>query len=148
VEAVIRQLGPGRKAVLLAFSDSTLLPLLEEGRFLVKRGLYLLPLNPDHFAIALDKACTLRLAQSLNVEVPPTWSCGTELELQQISGELAFPLVLKPRRSIYSIGNAVIHKTAIFAFSPRISKENLRLFCLRPERLPYFKNSFGAKKRE
>jgi predicted ATP-grasp superfamily ATP-dependent carboligase len=48
----------------------------------------------------------------------PTWSCSTEFEVQQITREPAFPLVLKPRRSIYSIGNAVIHKTAIFAFSP------------------------------
>jgi hypothetical protein len=73
VDAVTRATGGAGKTVLLAFSDSTLLPLVEGNRFLGRHGLYVLPPDQECFDIAFDKARTLKLAK-----LGPDMSCEVE----------------------------------------------------------------------
>src|SRR6476660_5503906 len=78
VDAVIRQTRLTGRMVLLAFSDSTLLPLVEDERFLQNHGIYVLPASRQYFDIEFDKARTLALAWKIGVGIPQTYLCKNE----------------------------------------------------------------------
>src|SRR5512142_1524815 len=115
VQSVVRHAPRG--SVLLPFSDSTLLPLLDKEGFLSCCSRYPLPACPDHFETAFDKARTMRFAQDLGVEIPATHICESESDLSAALPRLRYPAVIKPRRSVRWEGNGGIHSTAAFAFS-------------------------------
>lgn len=56
---------------------------------------------PDHADLlrAVDKSQSTALAQSLGIAIPKTFSAIVIEEAQEISGEIRFPVVLKPRTS-------------------------------------------------
>jgi predicted ATP-grasp superfamily ATP-dependent carboligase len=116
-DAVIRQSDRAGQAVLLAFSDSTLLPLVEDGRFLGKSGIYVMPPDREHFDIAFDKARTLAMARKIGVEIPKTYPWASGAEFSGMLRELTYPVVIKPRRSVNWSGNSGVCKSAAFAFS-------------------------------
>jgi predicted ATP-grasp superfamily ATP-dependent carboligase len=103
--------------VLLAFSDASLLPLLSSEHFENKLWTYLLPASRENFEIALDKSRTLKLAQEVGVEIPITHICTPEDDLAAIAGDMEYPVVVKPRRSVSWNGNTGVQTTAMFAFS-------------------------------
>ena len=115
VDSVMRQAPKG--SVLLAFSDSTLLPLIDRKGFPDCRCICPLPLSRDDFEIAFDKARTLKLAEALGVDIPATHFCAGEDDLSAILPKVTYPAVVKPRRSLHWTGDAGIHSTAVFAFS-------------------------------
>ncbi len=105
------------RPVLFAFSDSTLLPLVETWR----AGEYwnwLLPPSLHCFDVAFDKGRTLELARAVNIDSPATYCQPTGAGLDAFLEEHDFPLVVKPRRSVYwpgGEGNFGIQVTASFA---------------------------------
>ncbi len=111
VKRLMQQLG---RVVLFAFSDSTLLPLvrnsvLPDGQIqLCDRQLW---------NVAFDKARTLSLAEELGVPIPKTYICQTIGEACRVACELSFPVVLKPRRSVFWDGNRGVQQSPSFAFS-------------------------------
>ncbi len=124
VESVLRQAPRG--SVVLPFSDSTLLPLLEENALQRAGCLYPLPGCRDSFDTAFDKARTMRLADSLGIETPITYFCESESDLSSAASQLSYPAVVKPRHSVRWKGNLGIHSTAAFAFSPEDLRRKFR----------------------
>jgi predicted ATP-grasp superfamily ATP-dependent carboligase len=125
VDAVIRQTRLTGRVVLLAFSDSTLLPLVEDERFLQDHGIYVLPASRQYFDIAFDKARTLELAWKIGVGIPQTYLCKSESDFSAVLRDLTYPVVVKPRRSVSWKGGTGAHRTARFAFLP----EDVRKQC-------------------
>lgn len=106
--------------VLFAFSDSTLLPLVNIAHHDVP-WTWPLPLSLDCFEVAFDKASTLELARAVGIEVPATYSETTGAGLPAFLKAHGFPLVVKPRRSVFwnhKNGNQGIQISASFATSP------------------------------
>ena len=85
--------------VLLAFSDSTLLPLAADSR---AGEWWRWPLAPSNecFWLAFDKGSTLALAQSLGLAIPKTYFQSSAAGLPEFLDKCPFPLVVKPRRSV------------------------------------------------
>src|SRR5229473_3215205 len=61
LDAIIRQSSSVGKKVILAFSDSSLLPLVRNAGSVAPHSVTLLPSNLEHFYTAFDKALTLTL---------------------------------------------------------------------------------------
>jgi predicted ATP-grasp superfamily ATP-dependent carboligase len=135
VEAVRQQSNRIGKAVLLTFSDSTLLPLVEATGLLGDQLLYTLPFNRAHFDLAFDKALTLRLAQEMGLETPITFF-DADLDDPCICSNLSYPLVVKPRRSVHWNGNSGVLKTADFACAFEDLKRQFRMIVSRTGECP------------
>jgi len=133
IEAVRRQAPQG--AVLLSFSDSTLLPLLDDG-FIGCHSLYPLPASRDRFDIAFDKVRTMQFAEATGVEIPVTYVCESENAFSAALPKLAYPVVIKPRRSMHWKGNLGIHSTATFAFSPEDLRRKFAAMLARSAEFP------------
>ncbi len=125
LDAIIRQSSSVGKKVILAFSDSSLLPLVRNAGSVAPHSVTLLPSNLEHFYTAFDKALTLTLAEKIGVEIPATYFCATESDVSAILPELTFPVVIKPRRTVSWRGNAGTQTGPAFAFSP----EDLKSKC-------------------
>ncbi len=119
--------------VLFAFSDSTLLPLVPSKRARINRAApawnCLLPSSLDCFDVAFDKGRTLKLADSVGIEGPATYAEPSAEWLPDFLERNRFPLVVKPRRSVYwnCAGNPDrgVQVTATFA----TSAEDLKTKC-------------------
>ena len=100
-DAVARYLlGPDaghlRGAVLLACSDSALELAARRADALRRR--YRLDLaNPAAQLAMLDKLATYRHAAAAGVPTPRFWVAGSRADLAALRGELAYPLIVKPR---------------------------------------------------
>lgn len=112
--------------MLLAFSDSTLLPLLDDSVTLSGQLKYPFPPNRQLLDIAFNKARTLSLAQELGIPVPETYNCPDIEDVCRVAQQLSFPIVLKPRSTVSWAGNVGVQQTASFAFS----ESHLRKKCL------------------
>lgn len=58
---------------------------------------------------ALDKEKTLRLAESIGIPMPKTFYPEKESELEDISSQLTFPVMMKPKKSYGSFGVTICH---------------------------------------
>src|SRR6266404_4216083 len=118
LDVVIRYSGQPGKTVVMAFSDSTLLPLAQTENYVARHGAGVLPSDRDDFYMAFDKAMTLKLAERIGVEIPVTYFCTNEADVAAVLPELDFPVVVKPRRSVSWNGNEGIQTSVAFALSP------------------------------
>lgn len=117
VEAVNRKARELGACAVFAFSDSTLLPLVENRESLPDSLRLVLPSSLADFRTAFDKSSTVKLAQSLGIEVPPTFWCKDLAELDAIGREIGYPVVIKPLRTVSWTGNFGVQRTSVFAFS-------------------------------
>lgn len=115
--------------VLFTFSDSTLLPFVHlEPADAPWRSL--LPSSQNCFDVAFDKGRTLELASALGIHAPATYSQASGDDLSDFSRRHGFPLVVKPRRSVYweGRGSSGVQVTASFASSPEELKTKCAAF--------------------
>jgi len=127
VRCVLEEAGRAGNPVLFAFSDSTLVPLVNVAHHDVPWS-WLLPSSLDCFEVASDKASTLELARALGIDVPATYSKTTGDGLPAFMKDHGLPLVVKPSRSVFwnrENGNRGIQISSSFATSP----EDLLLKC-------------------
>jgi predicted ATP-grasp superfamily ATP-dependent carboligase len=99
-DAVKRQASHMHTPVLFAFSDASLLPLITDPLALNNDWRYVAP-DPKNLRVAFDKALTVQLARNLKISVPRTHICETVREAAMLCRQLQFPVVLKPRHSVY-----------------------------------------------
>ena len=116
VECVRRQAGSFGRPILLTFSDSTLLPLLSVAHR-DRAWTWLVPDAMNSLDLAFDKFKTLELARELGIQVPDTYlgAMGTSFPIFLKSH--GWPLVVKPRRTVYWHGNRGVQGSAVFAIS-------------------------------
>ncbi len=117
LEAVTRQARDLGDCAVFAFSDSTLLPLVENRESLPHSLRWVLPSSFSDFLTAFDKSLTVKLAQSIGIEVPRTFWCKDLAELEAIGQEIGYPVVIKPLRTVSWTGNFGVQRTSVFAFS-------------------------------
>jgi len=105
----------GGQPVILSFSDSTLLPLLTVDR----RDAAWTWLVPDAVTLdmAFDKLRTLEVARELGIQVPETYSGAVDESVPEPLKAHGWPLVVKPRRSVYWRNNRGVQGSAVFATS-------------------------------
>lgn len=132
VASVLSKVEEIGQVVLLVFSDSTLLPLVETNASSRHRLLYQLP-SAEYFRAAFDKASTLSLAREIGVHTPATHLCSKIADISSLAHRLTYPVVIKPRRSVWWDGECGIQRTATFAFSADdlIEKCQSVLLCMR-----------------
>jgi len=99
VTSLVHENSDSGPPVLLAFSDSTLLPLAADSRA-GEWWKWPLSTGDECFWLAFDKGCTLALAESLGVAIPKTYFQTSADDLPEFLHNCSFPLVVKPRRSV------------------------------------------------
>jgi hypothetical protein len=123
--SVVRRANFIGNPVLFAFSDSTLLPLVGVPQGNASWN-WLLPQSPDCFEAAFDKGRTLDLARAVGIEGPATYAEATGDGLPAFLERHDFPVVVKPRRSVYwNSEDRGIQVTASFA----ASADDLKIKC-------------------
>ncbi|HYK95016.1 MAG TPA: hypothetical protein VE011_03990 [Candidatus Dormibacteraeota bacterium] len=85
-------------AVLLAASDAAL-EFVSDHRPELAARFRLDDSNPSAQLCMLDKLCTYQAAVAAGVPTPRFWAVASTDDVEAVSGELVFPLIVKPRRS-------------------------------------------------
>lgn len=120
VACILREAEAAGHPVLLAFSDSTLLPLADFPRGQQNWRWPLAPGN-DCFQLAFDKGRTLELAESIGLGAPTTYNGTNRSGLTEFLRRHTFPLVVKPRHSVSwrhgTQGQVGVHLSPQFATS-------------------------------
>lgn len=83
--------------VVFACSDACFLPISRERQRFGETVRVLA--RPEDVETAFDKLKTLELARSLGVNIPKTYKIENQEDLGRVVDRLAYPLVVKPRRS-------------------------------------------------
>ncbi len=89
----------GDRPVVYAFSDATYLSLFEHRDELAACATLVVP-EETAVGIAFDKAATYSLARVSGIPTIPTYTPATKEELTSLAGRLAYPAVVKARRSV------------------------------------------------
>jgi|TARA_Y100000310_G_C20639680_1_gene793192 predicted ATP-grasp superfamily ATP-dependent carboligase len=64
----------------------------------------------DKMILALDKANTLKIAESIKIPHPKTYYPDNLFELKQVISDLVYPVVVKARRNYGAVGVELCHK--------------------------------------
>jgi predicted ATP-grasp superfamily ATP-dependent carboligase len=95
---------------VLPMTERTLLPLSRERARLADLATFVLPAH-DRVLEACSKDRTTRLASSLGIVVPRTWTLGgSAVEAKELARELPYPVVLKPAMS-HEPGDGIVRST-------------------------------------
>jgi predicted ATP-grasp superfamily ATP-dependent carboligase len=96
---VVAEAEKKRGTLVLPMTEATTLLISGQRERMVAAGAsFVLPSHADLMR-AVDKRYTTSLAQGLGVAIPKTYSVSNSEELQNVSREIQFPAVLKPRTS-------------------------------------------------
>jgi predicted ATP-grasp superfamily ATP-dependent carboligase len=87
------------KCLVLPMSERTTLPLSGQRDAIAECGGRLVLPAHDSLVRAFDKLQMIRLAQSLGITVPETWTVGSQEDAHRLSSSLPYPVVLKARMS-------------------------------------------------
>lgn len=107
----------GDRPVIFCMSDNTLLPLALHRDQVEAAGRLVRPETKD-FNVAFDKALTLKLAEGLGVPMPKTFYIENHQDLEAAVGQLACPLVIKPRYSCSWVNGKGVRGRTKFAETP------------------------------
>ncbi len=114
VEKEARRMGD--KPVIYAFGDATLLALYRARERFAPSATLVFP-DERAMEIAFDKAVTYSLARVSNIPTILTYTPATPTELAGVGEKIAYPAVLKPRKSM-TIHNGISHfESAVFVHS-------------------------------
>jgi len=107
-------------------SATALKPLLSNS---VTRPFIALP-DLDSFEIALDKNQTLSLAKELGIPTPKSWLIESLNDVDSISSDSGYPLVIKPARSIGDSGDKRQQLNVAYAHSAEELANKLKHYLL------------------
>lgn len=114
IVALNRLIERERFDLVLPVTDATVYALqTHRGELTSASPIYLL--DDDAFRVVFDKLETCRLAESLDVMVPPTFVLEPGQSVDTLVQDLCFPVVVKPRCSVRNIGQSHFVR---FAHSP------------------------------
>jgi predicted ATP-grasp superfamily ATP-dependent carboligase len=96
--------------VLPMTEATTLLISSHRQRFTAAGARFVLPDHSDLLR-AIDKNQTTALAQSLGIVVPQTYAVSSTEQVTEISGQIRFPVILKPKTSYQRSSRGTVHAT-------------------------------------
>jgi predicted ATP-grasp superfamily ATP-dependent carboligase len=107
VGSIVQQTALAPGALVLPMTERTTLPLSAARDAIAAAGGRLV--LPAHEVVlrAFDKDATTRIAGSLGVDVPATFTIASDADARACETALRYPIVLKPRRSQELIGDSV-----------------------------------------
>ena len=108
--------GEHRPDLLIPVTEKTLIPIAENRQRFVGRTQLAIAADAS-LKTVLNKQATAILAESLGIATPKSLVAGDQQQLLQCAGQIGFPLVLKPIRSISRKSGAVGPQLAVtYAF--------------------------------
>jgi predicted ATP-grasp superfamily ATP-dependent carboligase len=115
-EDILKELERTKYDLLIPMSDLTAFLVSEHKKDFSRSTRVPLP-EREIFEKASDKAEMLRLARENSIPIPKTYFIDDFDEIKGLSGCLAYPVVIKPRRSEFFIGNGWVHAGVDYAYS-------------------------------
>jgi predicted ATP-grasp superfamily ATP-dependent carboligase len=97
--------------LVLPMTEATTLLISNHRERLAAVGARFVLPNHSDLLRAIDKSQTTPLAQSLGMVVPQTYPVSSAEELTQISGQIRFPVILKPKSSYQQSSRGTVHAT-------------------------------------
>lgn len=116
VEDILRELKNRNYDLLIPMTDLTVL-LVSENKDELSRYTRIPFPEKEIFQKACDKAEVLKLAQELKIPIPSTYFVENWDEIKNLSSRLSYPVVIKPRRSGFLVGNGWVHAGVDYAYS-------------------------------
>jgi predicted ATP-grasp superfamily ATP-dependent carboligase len=116
VEDVLNELGRHDYDLLVPMTDLTAF-LVSENKEKLSRSTRIPIPEKQIFERAYDKAEVLRLAQENGIPIPRTYFIDDFGEIKDLSIRLKYPVVIKPRRSKFFVGNGWVHGGVEYAHS-------------------------------
>lgn len=104
---VLAEAAQERGTLVLPMTEATTLLISSHREEFLAAGIRLV--LPEHADLlrAIDKRCTTALAQSLGIAIPKTYSLESLEQVSDISPQIRFPVVLKPKTSHEQSANGV-----------------------------------------
>jgi predicted ATP-grasp superfamily ATP-dependent carboligase len=118
VEDILKELRSHNYGLLIPMTDLTAFLVSENKENLSRTTQIPLP-EKEAFRRACDKAEVLRLAQQIGVPIPGTYFPEDFDEIKKLSSRLSYPVVIKPRRSRFFVGNGWVRAGVNYAHSAR-----------------------------
>jgi predicted ATP-grasp superfamily ATP-dependent carboligase len=116
VEDILKELESHAYDLLIPMTDLTAFLVSENKEKLSQVTHIPLPAK-EIFQKACDKAEALHLAQENGIPIPRTYFLKGFDEIENLSSSLAYPVVIKPRRSNFFAGNGWVHVGVDYAYS-------------------------------
>jgi predicted ATP-grasp superfamily ATP-dependent carboligase len=117
IDSLLEELRRDSYTMIFPMTDITCY-LVSEYRDEISRYTKVPMVDRETFAKASEKGELLEICKSLGFPIPQTWILKQRSDIDNIIGELPFPVVIKPRRSRYLIDNAWVLTGVDYAFSP------------------------------
>ena len=139
VDALAAELERRPYAALLAAGDASLMAVSHHRELLAGKLEYGLGLPPQTAVdAATDKVSLAEAAAEAELDCPPTIVCADVDEALEAAEEFGYPVVMKPRRSVYEVGGVVRREGSRMAGDPQRVAQLVELFgesCLVQPRL-------------
>lgn len=103
LDYMLNKIEKNKYDVIMPVADACLLPLIEHEKEISKHCILALPKRKT-FMKAFDKGQTLKIALENGIPCPKTYFINDLNELENITNELKYPLIIKPRVSSGSRG--------------------------------------------
>ena len=116
VEDILRELKSHTYDLLIPMTDLTAFLVSENKNQLFRYAQIPLP-EREMFQKACDKAEVLKLAQENDIPIPRTYFTEDIDEIKNLSSRLSYPVVIKPKRSGFFVGNGWVHAGVDYAHS-------------------------------
>ncbi|MGN6431340.1 MAG: carboxylate--amine ligase [Gaiellaceae bacterium] len=114
IEGLVKIVSNGGYAVLVPGSDASLLAVSEQRAALEPHVALGLP--PDHVVRrALDKRTLIEPAAAADIACPETIVCSTRDESVEAARELGFPVIVKPRSTVFESGGKLFQMGSLHA---------------------------------
>jgi predicted ATP-grasp superfamily ATP-dependent carboligase len=115
-EDILKELESKDYDLLIPMADLTAFLVSQNKKRLSQSTRIPLP-EKEIFEKACNKAEVLRLAQENGIPIPGTHFTEDFDEIKNLSSRLAYPMVIKPRRSKFFVGNGWVHAGVDYAYS-------------------------------
>lgn len=96
---------------LVCTQEETIIRLNEIREELINTGVKLTFPDKQLMDMALDKSLTIKVAENLGVPIPMTLSCDSMEKLDEIEETIGYPVVIKPKRSIFNGTEGIVKTT-------------------------------------
>jgi predicted ATP-grasp superfamily ATP-dependent carboligase len=116
IEDIFRALKDHNYDLLIPMTDLTVFLVIENRKKFSPYVRIPLP-EKEVFRKACDKAEVLKLAQENGIPIPRTYFAEDLEGIKNIAHQLSYPVVIKPRRSWFFVGNGWIHLGVNYAYS-------------------------------
>lgn len=116
VEDVLKELKSTDYDLLIPMTDLTAFLVSENKKRLSRYTRIPLP-EKEIFQKACDKAELLKLAKTSGIPIPTTYFVEDLDEIKDLASQLSYPVVIKPRRSEFLVGNGWVHARVDYAYS-------------------------------